>query len=70
MNCTSKISSLTSGFLVIKFFLPSSQCFIFLDIDECLNNSCHHNASCSDNEGSFDCQCNVGFSGDGVNCDK
>ena len=68
VNCTSKISSLTSGFLVIKFFLPFFQYFIFLDIDECLNNQCHHNASCTDNEGSFDCQCNVGFSGDGVNC--
>ncbi len=67
MNCTSKISFLTSGFLVIT--LPSSQCFIFLDIDECLNNPCHHNASCTDNEGSFDCQCNAGFSGDGIsNC--
>ena len=67
VNCTSKISFFTSGFLVIT--LPSSQCFIFLDIDECLNNPCHHNASCTDNEGSFDCQCNVGFSGDGIsNC--
>ncbi len=68
VNCTSKISFFTSGFLVITLSYIL-QCFIFLDIDECLNNPCHHNASCTDNEGSFDCQCNVGFSGDGIsNC--
>ena len=39
---------------------------LFLDINECLSNPCHLNASCIDNEGSFHCQCNVGFSGDGI----
>ena len=54
-------------FVILSSFFMSSICY-FLDIDECLNNPCHHNASCTDNEGSFHCQCNVGFSGDGVNC--
>jgi hypothetical protein len=40
----------------------------FIDIDECSSNPCHSNANCTDNEGSFDCQCNSGFSGDGYNC--
>ena len=40
----------------------------FLDIDECLSNPCHVNASCSDTQGSFGCQCNTGFSGNGFNC--
>ena len=40
----------------------------FEDIDECLNTPCNSNANCTDNEGSFDCQCNAGFSGDGLNC--
>ena len=41
----------------------------FIDIDECLSNPCHTNASCTDTEGSFHCQCNPGFSGDGIsNC--
>ena len=39
---------------------------LFLDINECLSNPCHLNASCIDNEGSFHCQCNDGFSGDGI----
>jgi hypothetical protein len=41
----------------------------FLDIDECLmTNPCHVNASCTDTEGSFICQCNSGHSGNGFNC--
>ena len=39
-----------------------------LDIDECLTNPCHYNASCTDNEGSFNCVCNAGYSGNGFNC--
>ena len=39
-----------------------------IDTDECLGNPCHANASCTDNEGSFECQCYHGFSGDGLNC--
>ena len=41
---------------------------LFVDINECLNSPCGRNASCIDNEGSFICQCNVGFSGDGFTC--
>jgi hypothetical protein len=43
-------------------------CVIFLDINECSNKPCHHNATCTDNEGSFDCECNVGYSDNGFNC--
>jgi hypothetical protein len=42
--------------------------YLFLDIDECLSNPCHVNASCSDTESSFICQCHVGYSGNGFNC--
>ena len=31
-------------------------------------NDCHENASCTDTDGSFNCTCNPGFEGDGVNC--
>ena len=41
---------------------------MFLDIDECLNKPCHNNATCTDTEGSFECQCDNGFSGSGLNC--
>ena len=40
----------------------------FADIDECLTKPCHVNASCMDNQGSFTCQCNDGFTGSGLNC--
>jgi hypothetical protein len=46
-------------------FLPVS------DINECQGNTdnCHDNATCSNNEGSFDCQCIQGYTGDGTNCE-
>jgi hypothetical protein len=47
------------------FFVIS---IIFPDIDECLTNPCHFNAGCTDNDGSFYCQCDGGFLGDGFSC--
>ena len=46
------------------YFLPVS------DINECQENTdtCHDNATCSNTEGSFDCQCKQGYTGDGINC--
>ena len=42
------------------------------DIDECEdpgnNPICHEHANCTDSEGSYECTCNTGFSGDGFNC--
>ena len=40
------------------------------DIDECTTgqDSCHSNATCSNNVGSYSCQCNSGFSGNGTVC--
>ena len=40
----------------------------FVDIDECVSNPCHSNANCNDTQGSFVCQCNTGYSGNGFNC--
>ena len=40
----------------------------FQDVNECLEYPCNVNASCTDNEGSFTCQCNDGFTGNGMTC--
>ena len=41
------------------------------DVDECADsalNNCHAYATCTNNNGSFTCTCDVGYTGDGINC--
>ncbi|XP_072173785.1 uncharacterized protein [Diadema setosum] len=42
-----------------------------LDFDECADgqNNCSQNAVCKNEDGSFSCRCEEGYSGDGVTCD-
>ena len=42
----------------------------FTDINECISGSaeCHNNATCTNTNGSYECTCDSGFSGDGFNC--
>ena len=44
--------------------------FSFKDINECteVTHSCDGNASCINTIGSYNCTCNFGFEGDGLNC--
>ena len=40
-------------------------------MNECLqetDNNCHADATCHNNEGSYTCECNSGFTGDGIEC--
>ena len=62
-TCVRKVSYLFPYSDVFQCF-----CLLFLDIDECQTNPCHVNANCTDVEGSYECQCKTGFSGDGVIC--
>ena len=45
-----------------NFLFPS------LDIKCGFIDSCHDNATCSDENGSYTCVCKRGFTGDGFNC--
>ena len=41
----------------------------FSDIDECKgNHSCHLNATCTNTNGSYVCECRPGFNGNGRIC--
>ena len=48
-------------------------CFsIYTDVDECADpskNNCSLNANCTDTIGSYDCTCQIGYSGNGNTCD-
>ena len=46
--------------------------FLCMNINECEkgNNACHENAICKDTEGSYECQCDVGYVGDGLTCES
>ena len=41
------------------------------DYDECADDShmCHVHAVCTNTEGSYQCECELGFIGDGRNCE-
>ena len=58
--CISTCFILTLAFII----------FFITDRDECntTNHGCHVNASCNNFDGSYFCQCNQGFSGNGTNC--
>ena len=45
--------------------------FTLIDVDECSNdgmNSCDSDANCSNTAGSYVCQCQRGYEGDGFTC--
>ena len=43
--------------------------YSFSDIDECKSYlSCHVNATCTNTDGSYVCECYPGFNGNGQNC--
>ena len=55
-------------------FHPTKDTMMILDYDECLSdeeNDCHVEASCmnTNGEGSYICECQGGFVGDGFHCE-
>ena len=43
--------------------------YFLTDIDECAATPCNTNAACANNDGSFTCTCDTGYSGDGFACE-
>ena len=54
---------------MVMFERPSNCCQFFLDIINCIDDhGCDDNATCTDENGSYVCVCDSGFTGDGFNC--
>ena len=73
-NCGPKRAFDNTVTLDLGCLLDSKTCgflYFCLDIDECENgeNACDVNALCSNNPGSYMCQCIRGFEGDGRTCE-
>ena len=53
-----------------KSVLMIQSCIWFADVNECVTgeHNCDANAACNNTEGSFECTCKPGYSGNGVNC--
>ncbi|XP_076818445.1 uncharacterized protein LOC143464524 [Clavelina lepadiformis] len=51
---------------VINTFVPGPPSCV--DINECENNPCHSDATCTNTKGSFRCRCKTGYSGNGKFC--
>ena len=66
-NCTSTEVSYYCSCLPGYRLVNNTNC---IDIDECTEGSdtCHANATCMNTVGSFSCDCNGLYTGDGENC--
>ena len=50
-------------------FVSHEQYFCHSDINECMTERpCGDNAVCTDSDGSYDCDCDIGYTGDGLMC--
>ena len=63
---TPKFSLLTQTHRQTEFY--NIRFHPLLDILECDATPCHTHANCTDTDGSYLCECHIGYTGDGYNC--
>lgn len=60
------------GFMQISFSQLNhlNICYWYTDVDECSGSLdvCDKNAACTNNPGSYRCDCEVGYEGNGTHC--
>ena len=63
-------SKLLTAWFIYFVNMPQLSPLHFTDVNECDTGvaTCHINATCTNSEGSYDCECMQGFIGDGFNC--
>ena len=56
--------------ITLNLFVSTDSIIVLLDVDECAEktDNCHEKAKCTNNEGSFFCSCNRGYTGNGIYC--
>ena len=56
--------------LYFSYICPRIHFYYFIDIDECVlgTHGCSANGFCTNTIGSYTCQCNPGYTGDGFTC--
>ena len=59
---------LQSSFVAVVNICHRFTSYFCLDIKECDNSPCHANATCLERNGSFQCDCKSGFTGNGTEC--
>lgn len=55
--------------MITKYYFFLCCFFVFTDIDECFSMPCGNNSVCLNTNGSFECSCLPGFTGDGFSCE-
>ena len=62
--------SLRSVYLLVAFTYLCYNFVIFTDVDECEGeNGCHANATCTNTPGTYNCTCDIKFTGNGFDCE-
>lgn len=55
--------------IILPHFMLHVNSLTLLDVDECSEGTpCDQNALCTNSDGSFDCSCMTGYSGNGTHC--